>query len=196
LKLNGLDADLAAHRVREAERNLRGDLRLNADDLEGIRDLAAKSWIGHLFKAYFTHGVKRNVERDLRISMLHSNCEPHDTFAATAVASIIGILFGALHCIAWNFHFLSQPERTLWHVWSTIITTIPILLFTKSVLGYLFNASSVIYVTKTVAWVTVQLVPVYTVARFGLLVQALVALRNLQPAERAQVNWVNFLPHL
>jgi hypothetical protein len=193
----------------------------------------------------------------LSVSILYSNCESQHTLAAAAAASMIGILVGALHCIAWNFHFLSQPERTLWRIWSTIITTAPILPFTVSFLRFLIRgryvSSGIIFPIdqNVLSWgrgsilrfahrvsdrlgahapminnildVDLHRQPfslqrrvedesphqsdtwapglhdialVYIVGRAGLLVQAIVALRNLQPAERAQVNWVNFLPHL
>lgn len=45
-------------------------------------------------------------------------------------------------------------------------------------------------------WATAFLIPVYVVARLGLLIQAVMALRELLPGERAQLQWVNLLPHL
>lgn len=188
-----------------------------------MRRLVANSRIGRFFptlKPYLSQGEfeDETVDRPLRVSVLHSNCDPQDTFAATATAAAIGILFGAVHCIAWNFHFLSHIERSLWRIWSVIITTMPIILFAKSAISYLFMQRVVSFgdlttslaaswisrvllwiarqINRPSIWATVILVPVYVVARIGLLVQALVALRDLQPGERAQVQWVNFLPHL
>ena len=34
-------------------------------------------------------------------------------------------IFGALHCIAWNFHFPSHIEQLLWRIGSLTITLIP-----------------------------------------------------------------------
>lgn len=45
-------------------------------------------------------------------------------------------------------------------------------------------------------WIIVLLVPVYTAARLALLTEALVALRALTPETRAQVDWVQFIPHI
>lgn len=45
-------------------------------------------------------------------------------------------------------------------------------------------------------WGTAFLLPIYIVARLGLLTQALLALRYLQPGERVSVQWVNLLSHL
>jgi hypothetical protein len=186
--------------------------------MQFIRKLVADSPIGRLLSTMrpYLSPDEEGADRRLKISVLHSNCDSEDTFAATAVASAIAILFGAVHCIAWNFHFLSHQERTLWRLWSTIITTSPIVLFIKSALSYIFATRYLRRMPnynelptsgraffrvfeRTIRpsiWVTVLIVPVYAVARVGLLLEALVALRDLQPAERAQVQWINFLPHL
>jgi hypothetical protein len=37
--------------------------------------------------------------------------------------SLAGVLFGAIHCVAWNFSFPSEIERILWHI-SAIVTAI------------------------------------------------------------------------
>lgn len=147
---------------------------------------------------------------------MHTNCNPEDTFGATAVASAIAILFGAIHCVGWNFIFRTPQERTLWQIWSIIITAAPLFLFARSIVWYLFirRLSRVDHVAQLLGrksvlllkiakhikgpgvWVTTTLVPVYVIARCGLVLQALVALRDLQVAERAPVNWVNLLPHV
>jgi hypothetical protein len=37
--------------------------------------------------------------------------------------SLAGVLFGAIHCVAWNFPFPSEIERILWHI-SAIVTAL------------------------------------------------------------------------
>lgn len=60
-------------------------------------------------------GLMNSIAGDgpVNIAILDSSCEPLDTAAATALAAAIGVLFGAVHCSAWNFQFLSPEERTL-----------------------------------------------------------------------------------
>ncbi|KAF5318142.1 hypothetical protein D9619_012228 [Psilocybe cf. subviscida] len=197
--------------------------RARIDDLQGIRRMVVNSHIGRLLsvmKPHFNQGDVEHMDGKLRISFLHCNCDPQETFAATAVASAIGIFFGAVHCIAWNFHFISHPEHTLCRICSTIMTTIPTLLLIKSVMGYFYikrffgddntnthNRRTAIsrigctspevvgQISRFSIWATILVVPVYIAARVGLLVQALFTLRDLQPAERAQVQWANFVPH-
>ncbi|KAF5326786.1 hypothetical protein D9619_004211 [Psilocybe cf. subviscida] len=192
-----------------------------ADDLQDIGQLFASSAIGRLFyrlkaEPQRTQGNSLDIRKPLQISLLHTNCNPEDTFGATAVASAIAILFGAIHCVGWNFIFRTPQERTLWQIWSIIITAAPLFLFARSIVWYLFirRLSRVDHVAQLLGrksvlllkiakhikgpgvWVTTTLVPVYVIARCGLVLQALVALRDLQVAERAPVNWVNLLPHV
>ncbi|KAK1751514.1 hypothetical protein QBC47DRAFT_391990 [Echria macrotheca] len=37
-----------------------------------------------------------------------------------------GTLFGGLHCLAWNFEFPTEAERTAWRVCSALITALPV----------------------------------------------------------------------
>lgn len=155
-------------------------------------------------------------ERPMRVSLLHTNCDPEDTYSATCVASTVAILFGAIHCIAWNFIFLTPEERTLWRIWSIIITAAPLILLLRCFLLYIlirrlstadnltqlldritiFSFNVARNIRTPSIWITATLVPVYIIARCSLLIQSLIALRDLQATERAQVNWVDLLPHV
>ncbi|KAF8651838.1 hypothetical protein AX16_004638 [Volvariella volvacea WC 439] len=42
--------------------------------------------------------------------------------------SLVGLLFGGIHLIGWNFEFLSETERTLWRMSSINITIIPVII--------------------------------------------------------------------
>jgi hypothetical protein len=188
------------------------------DDLQVIRRLLAESFLGKLVLRLRPPDYDLGAEPSLTVSILHSSLSHADSFAATGVASSIGMLFGAVHCAAWNFNFVTPKERILWHVWSAVIATVPIALCIRSVMGYalvkatflqrglmrsdhdslviIFMWASIRYISLASLWVTTLLVPIYVVARLGLLIQAVLALRNLLPGERAQVQWVNLLPHL
>jgi len=41
------------------------------------------------------------------------------------ILPVVAATFGALHCIAWNFHFPSDVEQLLWRIGSLTITLIP-----------------------------------------------------------------------
>lgn len=43
---------------------------------------------------------------------------------ATVLPSI-AVIFGGLHCIGWNSHFLTRTEQLLWRAGSLVITLVP-----------------------------------------------------------------------
>ena len=50
----------------------------------------------------------------------------NQTFAAVIITLMVGIIFGAIHCIAWSFEFLSHTELVLWQISSIGIIATPI----------------------------------------------------------------------
>jgi len=46
--------------------------------------------------------------------------------------TIGGVLFGLMHCVAWNFNFPTPVERLLWRIASIITTTLPIFHFARA----------------------------------------------------------------
>lgn len=116
-----------------------------------------------------------------------------------AVVSIIGVLFGAIHCAGWDFEFPSRVETILWRVSSLLVTAIPLLMVVRYFLydyeGNTFGNNVIL--AKFVWPMTVYVgLPLYVFARFILLVLACLALRDLSPSALATVQWSSFLPHI
>lgn len=116
---------------------------------------------------------------------------------ADIVASIVTILFGAVHCFAWSFDFPSETERLLWRVAWVITTASPIV---WTVL-YSFNLIDDIKDTYHIQWKTVKsfsiaVVPFYLAARAILLLLAFISLRSLTPAAYKTVFWTTFIHHV
>lgn len=155
----------------------------------------------------------------LQASVLHIKIGTGSKFLATHAVSVIGMLFGAIHLIAWNFHFPTPYERTLWRVFSIITTATPAVLSIRAFLGHyllgwwMSNRLSQDRLSRVAPpneiltwlgllllpltmWLTYFLVPMYVISRFGLLLQSLVALRNLESEAKFQVQWIDLLPHL
>ncbi|KAF9475603.1 hypothetical protein BDN70DRAFT_232064 [Pholiota conissans] len=118
--------------------------------------------------------------------------------------SIIGIIFGGIHCAGWEFSFPTHAEAIIWQVTSVIVTGVPIFMVI-SVLS-----QSIYFQTETfclerffedvkVVSTTIAIyfgLPIYIIARLVLLTEALIALRNLQPGALLEVQWTSFLPHV
>lgn len=117
--------------------------------------------------------------------------------------SIIGAIFGGIHCIGWNFVFPTHTETILWRISSTVITGIPVAAFITSFMNILEESSKsrilrgFSAVGGFLSMVVLTLgVPVYVLARISLLIEAFIALRSLQPGAYALVMWTSFLPHV
>ena len=61
-----------------------------------------------------------------------------DSFLFLFALPIVAIIFGAFHCIAWNFQFPSHTEQLLWHIGALIITLIPSVPLIVNLALYLF----------------------------------------------------------
>ena len=116
-------------------------------------------------------------------------------FTADIITLMVGIIFGAIHCIAWSFEFPSHKELILWRISSIGITAAPI-----SLLVYFY----LLFINILPAWVEgfigiplATLVPLlYIVARCVTVVLAFTSLRALPPAAYETVHWTTFIPHL
>jgi len=141
------------------------------------------------------------------------------------ILPVVAAIFGALHCIAWNFHFPSHIEQLLWRIGSLTITLIPsaplvIVLITAAfrfLPDFLCNKSdfrlsipsiSLPQCVKTVVDVIVSIVlaialflggsaiVAYMLARLLLLTQAIMLLRKQPESAFYAIKWANFLPHI
>ena len=105
----------------------------------------------------------------------------------------ISVLFGVIHCVAWNNEFPSSLERWGWRISALIVSVVPLLLlslFTVGRMGIL-NQSSIIFVIlrESFAWV-------YMTSRIALLVLPLIALRALPPGAYVDLEWATIIPHI
>jgi hypothetical protein len=106
-------------------------------------------------------------------------------------------LFGAIHCAGWFFIFPTIIETTVWRVCSGIITGAPLI---PMLMAFLIVINPRIldsdFVGTILSFFVVLSVLLYVVARFGLLVEALITLRDLPPSAYDIVTWTTFLPHI
>ena len=131
----------------------------------------------------------------MKVPTFYSACKDKDgdEVAYIFFISVVGVVFGGIHCAGWFFYFPSTDEAMLWRVSSAILTGIAFLL---PLFFYLIMEASsdgfrwLVFITGVLAFIA------YVVSRLFLLVEAFISLRYLTPGMLALVKWTSFIPHI
>ncbi|KAF8641279.1 hypothetical protein AX16_010058 [Volvariella volvacea WC 439] len=115
--------------------------------------------------------------------------DTEDGYLAILYGGVIGILFGAIHLIGWNFQFPTPIELWLWRSSSLVLTVIPLLL----AIGAAGNNTPCNIVF---AFAVIFGAPLYFNARILLLVLAFFTLRDLPDSAYQNVRWTEYIPHI
>ena len=114
---------------------------------------------------------------------------------ADAIVLGVGVCFGAIHCISWDFSFPTRMELLMWRVFCVAITAVPIYIFLGFYLG--LRLSDTDFIGYTVFhFGPVSGVILYIIARAVTLVLAFTSLRDLPPGAYETVHWTTFIPHV
>ncbi|KAF8648130.1 hypothetical protein AX16_006380 [Volvariella volvacea WC 439] len=144
-----------------------------------------------------------NVEETGRKTSVHSfyaaalDADQHRL--AYFVASVIGIIFGGIHLIGWNFSFLTATELWLWRASSLVLTVVPAIIAISWPLKVdwwsVENSDPFIH---RVLWFLVARIgtPLYVAARVVILLLAFFSLRDLPDSAFDNIKWSNFIPHI
>jgi hypothetical protein len=127
-----------------------------------------------------------------------------ETFTADGITLAAGVVFGAIHCIAWSFDFRSHTELLLWRVSSIAITAVPALLLLSIIVFYLdlvpdesSPAYALVAILPTLVLASAPLSGLlYVVARLTTIVLAFMNLSSLPPGAFQAVHWTTLIPHL
>ncbi|KDR66099.1 hypothetical protein GALMADRAFT_81262 [Galerina marginata CBS 339.88] len=119
--------------------------------------------------------------------------------AQILISSLIAIGFGGIHCLGWAFTFPSYPELLLWRVCSCVIAATPAVMALCSMLLFLHSQNR-IRLRESLEISVSTIIPIllltYFAGRIILLIEALVALRNLRESAFRVVRWTTFIPHV
>ncbi|KAJ6552200.1 hypothetical protein DFH09DRAFT_925199, partial [Mycena vulgaris] len=103
------------------------------------------------------------------------------------IECLVGTVFGAIHCAAWNSDLPSAAEREF----SLIVSAIPVLV--PAAVCILRSREDL----QTNSMIAIALaVPAYTTARLFLIILPFISLRALPPGAFTDVNWSVYIPHL
>ena len=140
---------------------------------------------------------------DMKVPTFHStDPDSHEEVVKHSIIfmSVIGVVFGGIHCAGWFFNFPSSDEAILWRVSSAVLTGIPILLCLLMLLfshvDDALHASECQLQVIAFRIIIVAVLVVYVVSRLLLLVEAFISLRHLTPGMLALVEWTSFIPHI
>jgi len=123
------------------------------------------------------------------------------------ISSFLGAVFGAIHLVAWSFHFPTSAERNTWRICSLIITGLPFIvscfLALDGISTYLSDTKKLtippVFISfLTYFWVYMSLIGIipYIAARLILIVLAFTSLRRLPASALLNPQWTSFIPHL
>ncbi|KAG2137509.1 hypothetical protein DEU56DRAFT_736860 [Suillus clintonianus] len=173
----------------------------NAED----EDFSNKNWLYYLvclFKPFLSlagisEGISPRANRERRVPILggydDNFLESRNHVITLFFGCFSGMVFGAIHCLGWNFLFQGHAEQILWRAASLAIISAP--------LSILLLFSYVVWLTdwkkmgsSVVLAVSVNFF-IYFVARVILIVLLLMSLRSLPPGVYDVVAWTKFFPH-
>ena len=113
-------------------------------------------------------------------------------------ALCVAVVFGAIHCIPWSFHFATLQQQWLWRISAVLVLGVPISFIASGCLWPTReNKPTWMKVYETLMFlIVITMIFLYFLARIVLLVLPFVTLRALPPGAYIQLNWISFLPHI
>ena len=136
---------------------------------------------------------------DMKVPTFYSTSQGRFEEAFIFFMSVVGVVFGGIHCAGWFFDFPSSEEAILWRVCSAVLTGIAFLLPLLISLSYVLLENLNLYDNRLKFFLfpffTIILL-VYVVSRLLLIVEAFISLRYLTPGMLALVKWTSFIPHI
>ncbi|KAF8660455.1 hypothetical protein AX16_001635 [Volvariella volvacea WC 439] len=149
--------------------------------------------------------VKRDEGRPTSVHPFYA-ARMNDSDAALAIiyGSVVGVLFGGIHLLGWNFQFSTITERVLWRTSSLILTIIPFILtagYASFIATQRAHNPSLHQIYQHIAFAILMPTgflgaPLYFMARVTLLVLAFSHLRALSDSAYQNVRWTEFIPHI
>ena len=194
------------HRPIRVFRRSAGDTQSQVGDpVPDIERISEATWkaIGKRLIAmiYFIVGLQDqdvDLRREDKVPMFWANSTGgKDLIISDSIVLVVGVCFGAIHCVAWHFSFPTHTELLMWRITSIALTTLPIcipLIFgLAGLLGGLLeldDSADIVFCTAPVIGI------LYIFARVITLVLAFVSLRDLPPGAYETVHWTTFIPHV
>ncbi|KAJ7130489.1 hypothetical protein C8R44DRAFT_613590 [Mycena epipterygia] len=129
--------------------------------------------------------------------MEYTSVEYDETDTALYIESLVGTIFGAIHCAAWNADFPSTIEMWMWRSCSLMVAAIPAALGLVGALGVSTLGTAFEDTLKAIMAIIVMVsILLYPIARLFLITIPFTSLRALLPGAFIDVDWSVYIPHL
>ncbi|KAJ7130525.1 hypothetical protein C8R44DRAFT_850378 [Mycena epipterygia] len=111
---------------------------------------------------------------------------------------LVGTIFGAIHCAAWNADFRSAVEMWMWRSSSSLVAGIPAALALLCAFYESPAAGGRIGQTLDPIFGTIimVLIPLYVIARLFLIIISFTSMRALPTGAFIDIDWNIYIPHL
>ena len=138
-----------------------------------------------------------DLRREERVPRFWANSSEDNAIIADIIVLGVGVCFGAIHCISWDFSFPTHTELLMWRVLCAAITAVPIYI----TLGFFWGIWLVSMNPEGLGILIKGFFPLtggilYIIARAVTLVLAFTSLRDLPPGAYETVHWTTFIPHV
>jgi len=128
-----------------------------------------------------------------------------DLFVGHVLIICIGVVFGGIHVLGWfKPSFPTHAEMIVWRICTVIILALPVLygvpiLFVRAILpkeGRITRIRSANMIVTVIRAVQAVVPPLYILARLVLIIEAVIALRNVPSTGFETVEWTKYVPHI
>jgi hypothetical protein len=134
-----------------------------------------------------------NLHEEKKVPVFYSgDPKEYHVVVADGMTLIAGVVFGAIHCIAWSFEFATPIHVLLWRLSAVAITAVPALL----PFIWLSIAAKQDVIDSIAIFCTPLLGLLYITARLITVVLAFINLSSLPPGAFETVHWTTLIPHL
>ncbi|TFK60376.1 hypothetical protein BDN72DRAFT_850554, partial [Pluteus cervinus] len=125
------------------------------------------------------------------VSIFYGMTTPEEkTNLVWRLSCFIGMIFGAIHFLAWDSSFPTRTELLLWRISSIVLVAQPALVLLALSFGGLFFVIFFWPFSFVVGPIA------YILARFCVLVLAFLTLHHLPPRALDSITWTFYIPHL
>ena len=138
-----------------------------------------------------------NLTREHRVPRFWANnTDDENVTIADTIVLVVGVCFGAIHCIAWVFSFPTHMELLMWRISSVAITAVPIYIPLVLLFAVWLDFMNFEYTKNAAVSSILPAGILYILARAVTLVLAFTSLRDLPPGAYETVYWTTFIPHI